>query len=151
MNKLTASPTFPTPGQGPLGAPQPQGMPPGGAAQPAPPTRDQIVEAIEKVHYLNDGLRLLLNKEGGASRSDVIDEAGHLIAEGILSPQQAAQELQSLPDDNGQIKAWLQNHIVNSTITRGKLLEMLSSGGEPAQADPAQDMPPNALTMMGSA
>lgn len=104
------------------------------------------MEAIEKTHYLNDGLRLLLNKPGGASRSDVIDEVGHLISEGILSSQAAAQEIQSLPDDNGQIKLWLQNHVVNSTIARGKLLQMLAPGG--GQRAQPQATPPmqNALT-----
>lgn len=134
MNALTASPAMP---------PQPGANAQGGPPQ-APPTRDEIVEAIQKVHYLNDGLRLLLNKEGGPSRSDVIDEAGHLISEGVMSAQQAAQELQSLPTDNGQIKTWLQQHIVNSTITRGKLLQMLAGQGAPqAAAPPAMA---NALT-----
>jgi hypothetical protein len=105
------------------------------------------MDALKKVHYLNDGLRLLLNKEGGPSRSDVIDEAGHLIAEGVLSSQQAAQELQSLPTDNAQIKAWLQQHIVNSTITRGKLFDLLGAQGaqQPSAASPQPTMQ-NALT-----
>jgi hypothetical protein len=76
----------------------------------------------------------------------VIDEAGHLIAEGILTPQQAAQELQSLPTDNGQIKTWLQQHIVNSTITRGKLLEMLGGQGGGAPSPAPQPAMQNALT-----
>lgn len=158
MNRLNPTPAPPPPPQGPLGmAPQggvsPQGNPTQSGAMPpqSPPTRDQIVEAIQKTHYINDGLRLLLNKEGGPSRSDVIDETGHLISEGILSPQQAAQELQSLPSDNGQIKIWLQQHIVNSTVARGKLLGMLAPGGgqQGAMPDsPQMAAPPmqNALT-----
>lgn len=139
-----AGPPPPPPPQGPLGA-----IPQGGGQQPppAPPTHDEIVEAIQKTHYLNDGLRLLLNKPGGPSRSDVIDEAGHLISEGVMSPQAAAQELQSLPDDNGQIKTWLQNHIVNSTITRGKLLQMLAGQGGQQQPSALPQAPmQNALT-----
>jgi hypothetical protein len=64
VNALTAAPSAPQPAQGPLGQPM-QAMQPQGGPPPSPPTRDQIVEGIEKAHYLNDGLRLLLNKEGG--------------------------------------------------------------------------------------
>lgn len=152
MNRLTAQPL---PAKGPLGRSttsllRPPGAPPlrggympgevpqAGPQQPppVPPSHDQIMDAIKQVHYLNDGLRALLNKPGGPTRSDVIDEAGHLISEGVMSSQAAAQELQSLPDDTAGITAWLQAHIMKSTVTRGRLFDMIGGGQQGGQGGP---------------
>lgn len=162
MNQLmTPSQGMPMPPPRGAGGPTPQ-QAMGAPQQPQqpPPTRDEIMEALHNTSYLVAGLKELFEKDGGASKSDVIKEAGHLISEGMMAPQQAAQELSSLPDGSAQIKGWLQNHIANANASIQKLTMMLYNSGQPQgqqpQAAPQQmparpQVPPNMLMGSGGA
>ena len=48
------------------------------------------------------------------NQTKVIEATGKLIAQGVISPQQAATEIASMPKDPAELKKWTMGHLINS-------------------------------------
>ncbi|ELE6507036.1 TPA: hypothetical protein NIB27_005846 [Pseudomonas aeruginosa] len=80
----------------------------------------QFELARKQVNWLKGGLGSLLNNPG-VSGADVMKLAAGGIAQGFLTPEQAAEELRSMPSDPQQLQGWLRNLYVQSLDSDAQL------------------------------
>lgn len=140
-----------------LSGAQPQaGMPrPGQPQQPiVPPSPEMLMEALHKQSYVTSALKGLLGKPNLSDR-DVINAVGETVADGIMSPFQAADYLKDLPADAEplQLRQWVGQHYANASQALQTVAEMLHAhgamtrrGGMPMAPQAAPIAPQNALS-----
>lgn len=144
-------------------APQPaQGAPqqPGPAQQPGPqqqapaPSHAQTVATLRHLNAIEDELEgLLKNPNVGRSsiKSAIIDGATKLVANRIISPAQAVQQLGTVPDDPLEQRKWLRAQLQQSVQAQNAVLDhhRAAFGGQDEAAAGHQPYDPeNHLEMM---
>lgn len=77
-----------------------------------------------RLNTMNGALSTLLNKPD-LSIKDVISKAGEMISQGVMTPQMAANYIAGLPDDPAQIKASLQQAMVQSLASQERLKALM--------------------------
>lgn len=125
-----------TPGQQP-GAPAPQNQ----------VTYQQVKEALLKQSAIDRGLRGLLKDDGPVARKDVIDMAIGLVADRVMSPQDMAGYLASLPTDPQKVAEWVQKHATNVEKNLDQMMQMVAGSQQPPAAPTGAMPPPNAPGM----
>lgn len=97
----------------------------------------QFELAQKQVNWMKSGLAPMLNKQDLTSQ-DVLRFAATGIQHGLLTPEQVATELQSMPNDPGQLREWVKGHYIQSLNSEAQLqaimpqIQMVNTG--PAQA-----------------
>lgn len=128
------------------GSPQPQSPAPA-PSQPGV-TYDQVREALHKQAAIDRELRqLLAESKGAVSRKSVVDMAIRLVADRVMSPQDMAGYLASLPTEPAQVTPWVEKHAANVENNMQKMMAMVAgqfSQGLPGAAPPSA---PNAPGM----
>lgn len=114
------------------------GMPPGGLPRPgaapatiAPPSIGKLHEVYHKQAYTLSALKGLLNKPE-LSTKDVLNEVGEAVANGIMGPFDAADQLKTMPavDDSLAIRQWVGQHYANASQALQTVSEMIAAHGE---------------------
>lgn len=125
------------------GAAQPNPLPQGGAQQQAPaPSHAQTVATLRHVNAIQDELEgLLENPNIGKSsiKSAIIDSATKLVANRIITPAQAVQQLGSVPDEPLEQRKWLRQQLMQSVQTQNAILDhhrAAHTGGDEAAHAP---------------
>jgi hypothetical protein len=124
----------------------------GGPQQPQkpPPSMETLVDAAHKTGYVNSMLKELLSEPDLSSRT-IIDSVGHLVAENIMNPFDAAQYLKDLPTDPVMIRQWVAQHYTNSAQSLHNVAAMIHmAGAAQRQGQPQPQMmqpqaPPNMM------
>ena len=70
----------------------------------------QLAQAHQQYDVLNGAISSLLSNPN-AGPKDVMSQVGTLVAQGVLTPKVAAAELAGMPNDPGQLRGWLENHL----------------------------------------
>jgi hypothetical protein len=93
----------------------PQGGPPQQQLQAPPrPTRTQVTAALRHFHAIVDSLKPIAN-DPDLGKTDlkkkIIDGATELVGQKIITPAQAVQQLQDVPEKPFDQKAWVAQHM----------------------------------------
>jgi hypothetical protein len=102
--------------QAPMAQPMaPQGQPMGAPQQPDPAV---MQEAHKHLGIVTNGLmNLIAQKPGTLTKQDVLASAADMIKDGAFPEPQGRQalitQLAQLPDDEGQIRQFLGQHLMN--------------------------------------
>lgn len=121
--------------------PQPQQMP--------APSHVQTVAALHHFHAITSELEgLLKNPDLGRSsvKSAIIDGATKLVAERIISPADAVQQLGTVPDEPVQQKKWLQQQWLSANQAQNAILahrQMAVQNGTAPPDDPNASYKPD--------
>lgn len=87
--------------------------------------------ALKQMQQLRGALSSLATKPGLTKR-DIFEAGGKLVSEGIVTPQQLATEFASLPQNDQQLGAWVQQQMVQ---TMDATQRMHAAYGEPKEVD----------------
>lgn len=104
--------------------------------------------ASKQVNWLKGGLGSMLNNPN-TTPQDVMKFAANGINQGFLTPEQAANELSSMPQDPAQLQAWIRQHYIQSLNGEAQLqavrpnTQILNTGGQQQvlNVDPITGMP----------
>lgn len=126
----------------------PGGMPPpqGAQAPTLPPSREKLFEVSHKQSDIVAHLRELLSKPDLKTK-DILGAVGEIVADGTLSPFDAAKYLSDLPTADAeplQLRQWVAQHYANATKNLGTVSEMIAAHGAMVrrQASGMPMMPP---------
>lgn len=119
----------------------PPGMGPGGPPQAGGQPQKQVtlVEVKDMIHKQAEVARELESvlKSGGPIKPKaVLEIATKLVANRVISAQQAAGYLSDLPDDPNKVREWCERHEREANQTLDQLMQMIA-GAEPMPGDPA--------------
>jgi hypothetical protein len=136
------------------GQPSPGGMPsPQGAQAPiVPPSKEQLFEVSHKQSLISAYLKELLSKPDLKTK-DVLTAVGEIVADGVLSPFDAAKYLTDLPTADSpplQIRQWVAQHYANVTKNMGIVHSMIAAHGAMVrrQAAAPPQMPQSRFSQM---
>lgn len=113
-----------------------QGM----AAQLNPQEQQAAQTAHLKVDALSDTITGLLQKPDLTAK-DVCSATGDLCADGHLTPQEGAVELQGMPQSPDQIRGWLMGHYQNLKQSKAALNQIAPQGSVPPPTPPRGTTP----------
>lgn len=119
------------------------GMPSQGAQQP-PPSKQMLFDVSHKQSDIVAHLRELLSKSDLKTK-DILGAVGEIVADGTLSPFDAAKYLSDLPTADApplQLRQWVAQHYTNATKNLGIVSEMISAHGQMVRRQAAGMMPP---------
>lgn len=111
--------------QMPQGAPGTQ-APQGQAQQPPPPSHQQTVAALRHFQAIERELSGLLKDPqlGKADmKSQFIDGATKLVAQGIMSPAEAVSQLGTVPERPFDQKKWVEQHFATTLQAMNSILQ----------------------------
>ena len=128
------------------GQSQPGGMPPPqGAQAPAPPpSKEKLFEVSHKQSDIVAHLRELLSKPDLKTK-DILGAVGEIVADGTLSPFDAAKYLSDLPTADSeplQLRQWVAQHYANATKNLKIVSEMIAAHGAMVRRQAAGMAPP---------
>lgn len=146
MNALGAAPQASSmpPGGNMLSGPAMQpGMASGGpqgSAQPSPPSRETLIDVVDKQAYVCSTLKSLLSKPD-LSDKYVISAVGEIVADGVMPPFDAAKYLRDLPAGGEplQVRQWVAGHYANAEKTLGTVSEMIAAHGQMVRRNAVAD------------
>jgi hypothetical protein len=109
------------------------GMPPQGAqGQMAPPSKQALYEVSHKQTDIIGHLRELLAKPDLKTK-DILSAVGEIVADGTLSPFDAAKYLSDLPTVDAeplQLRQWVAQHYANAAKNLGIVDQMIAAHGQ---------------------
>jgi hypothetical protein len=118
------------------GQPQASAMAPGmgGNGQPPvqPPSQEMLMEAAHKQSVVTSHLKVLLGKPDLKTK-DILNSVGEVIADGVMSPFDAAKYLSDLPSadsDPLQLRQWVAQHYANATKAMQTVSSMIAAHGQ---------------------
>ena len=110
---------------------QANGTPGGPQAPIVPPSKEQLFEVSHKQSLISAYLKELLSKPDLKTK-DVLMSVGEIVADGVLSPFDAAKYLTDLPTADSpplQIRQWVAQHYANVTKNMGIVHSMIAAHG----------------------
>jgi hypothetical protein len=123
----TMAPSVPAALPQPQAQPQGGGMPGMGAPQQQPaPSHAETVTALRHFHAIARELEGLL-ADPALGRSDIkgkiIDSTTKLVADRILGPGEAVNQLGTVPSDPIEQRKWVRSHFVNVMLAENAVLD----------------------------
>lgn len=112
--------------QGLQAGPQQAGAPQQQLVAPPKPTRTQVMAALRHFHAIVDSLKpIATDPDLGKTdlKKKIIDGATELVGQKIISPAQAVQQLQDVPDKPFDQKSWVMQHMQQATEGANYILD----------------------------
>jgi hypothetical protein len=123
----------------------PGGMPPpqGSQAPALPPSKEKLMDVLQKEHFVMATLKALLSKPDLAKK-DVLNAVGEIVADGVLSPFDAAKYLADFPNDTEPLtlRQWVGTHYANVRKDYQTVSSMLEAHGQMMRRLGRTQMPP---------
>lgn len=87
----------------------------------------QLAQAHEQYGILNSAISSLLSQPN-VTQKDIIHQATTLAKEGVISYKMAAAEIGSMPPDNdAQLRPWLENHLAKSLEGQAQVAALIGT------------------------
>lgn len=90
---------------------------------------NQLQQAQQKIGQINGALGALLDKPN-VGASDVMGSLTNLVANGVLTPQEAARELATLPSDPTALRTALQQHQLRGLALENQIGQIYPTVGQ---------------------